>query len=124
MDTEDSVITINTTSSTTGDADRVRMMHDLRRGRINPTEKLKVGFRTVRSCKADSTQMLLVNEMKKHGLNIGYFSESRLNDILRKSIDLTDSKTFKFYNSGPTVGSGLRRPGFLLDPIAALSVIS
>ncbi|KAK2720480.1 hypothetical protein QYM36_004384 [Artemia franciscana] len=102
---------------------QVRMMSDSRSGRIIPTMKLKVASRNVRTCKADSTQMLLDNEMKKYGLNICCLPETRLNDILMKSIEPTDSETFKFYNSGPTDGRGFHGVGFL-NSIDASSVLS
>ena len=124
MDAEDSDKTISTTASAITDADQVRMMSDSRSGRIIPTMKLKVASRNARTCKADSTQMLLDNEMKKYGLNICCLPETRLNDILMKSIESTDSETFKFYNCGPTDGRGFHGVGFLLNSIDASSVLS
>ncbi|KAK2707113.1 hypothetical protein QYM36_014964 [Artemia franciscana] len=41
-----------------------------------------------------------------------------------QSIDLKDSETFNFYDSGMTDGSRPHRVGLLLDPIAASSPIS
>ena len=91
MDIEDSDITINTTAFTVAEADQFRMMPDSRSRLIIPTKKPKVGSWNVRSCTAESTQMLLVKEKKKYGLNICWFPETRLNDILVKSVDLDDS---------------------------------
>ena len=43
---------------------------------------------------------------------------------MMQSIDLKDSETFNFYDSGMTDGSRPHRVGLLLDPIAASSPIS
>ena len=124
MDIEHSDITINTTASAVAEADKIRIIPDSRIGLIIPTKKLKVVSWDLRNCKAESTQILLANEMKKYGISICCLSKTRLNDTLTKSISLTDPETLKFYNSRPTDGSGLHGARFFLDPIAASSVIS
>ena len=126
MDIEDQMQRDTTiTAFAVADADQVRVVPGPTSMQAARSRKhLNIGAWNVRSCKLESTQLLLARELQKYKINVCCLSETRLNDVLSKKLTVSESDSFQFYNSGPNDGSGKQGVGFLIDGPTASCVTS
>jgi precorrin-6B methylase 1 len=91
MDIEDQMQRDTTiTAFAVADADQVRVVPGPTSMQAARSRKhLNIGAWNVRSCKLESTQLLLARELQKYKINVCCLSETRLNDVLSKKLTVS-----------------------------------